>query len=224
MYLTGGNANIRKKGLPRSMAQTNGFLAIDLAADLAKMTQTITDLAAASPDSAAKATTSSYTSTLPTSPLLRVIFLDIDGVLNRTKEATHIRIDEDCVQRLKTLIEHTDAKVVLSTFWRHFDEYITYILHREGIAADVVIGRTPGRTGSQHLSASAADEAQYASRAAEIKTWLAQHPEVTQFVILDDRPSAADASLQAHFVQTLSDHGLTDADVVRCSELLLNAH
>lgn len=74
------------------MAQKNGFLAIDLAADLAKMTQTITDLAAASPDSAAKATTSSYTSTLPTSPLLRVIFLDIDGVLNRTKEATHIRL------------------------------------------------------------------------------------------------------------------------------------
>ncbi len=154
-------------------------------------------------------------------PPPRVIFLDIDGVLNRTKHATHIRIDRDCVKLLKDLIERSAAKVVLSTFWRHFDEYIRYILHREGIEADTIIGRTPGRTGSQDLSAAADDEAQYASRAAEIKSWLAQHPEVTHFVIIDDRSSAADASLQARFVQTQSELGLTKADVQRCIELLV---
>ena len=29
-----------------------------------------------------------------------VIFLDIDGVLNRTRAATHIRLDDDLVMRL----------------------------------------------------------------------------------------------------------------------------
>ena len=31
----------------------------------------------------------------------RVIFLDIDGVLNRTRAATHIRLDDDLMPLLK---------------------------------------------------------------------------------------------------------------------------
>jgi|EP01049_Picozoa_sp_SAG25_P009685 hypothetical protein len=59
-----------------------------------------------------------------------VIFLDIDGVLNRTTHATHIRVDDDCVARLGQLVSQADCQIVLSTFWRHFHEYITYVLHR----------------------------------------------------------------------------------------------
>ena len=32
---------------------------------------------------------------------IQVIFLDIDGVLNRTRAATHIRLDEDLMLLLK---------------------------------------------------------------------------------------------------------------------------
>ena len=149
----------------------------------------------------------------------RVIFLDIDGVLNRTKHATHIRLDADLVERLRLLVEETGAKLVLSTFWRHFLDYIRYVLHRHGVPADAVIGSTPGRSGSQDLDESAADEAQYASRAAEIKAWLAEHEHST-FVIIDDRPSAADGSLMPNFVQTDTSEGLTDADVHRCRAIL----
>ena len=34
-------------------------------------------------------------------PEFEVIFLDIDGVLNRTRAATHIRLDEDLMLLLK---------------------------------------------------------------------------------------------------------------------------
>ena len=71
------------------------------------------------------------------------------------------------------------------------------------------------------LGTDPADDAQYTNRAAEIRAWLSAHPEVEQFVILDDRGSASDAGLAQHFVQTVSTVGLTDADVVRARTILM---
>ena len=150
-----------------------------------------------------------------------VIFLDIDGVLNRTSGATHIRLDQDLVGRLRTIVARSGCRIVLSTFWRGFDAYVRYILHRHGIDAAIVIGVTPGSEhgqwgaaqGSMGLEASAHDDVQYANRAAEIHAWLAAHPAVTCFAVLDDRPTASDAALAAHFVRTDHRSGLTDDDV-----------
>lgn len=64
-----------------------------------------------------------------------VIFLDIDGVLNRTSGATHIRLDQDLVSRLRTIVARSDCRIVLSTFWRGFDTYVRYILHRLTLAS-----------------------------------------------------------------------------------------
>ena len=82
-----------------------------------------------------------------------------------------------------------------------------------GIDASIVIGVTPGTNTSMQLEASAHDEAQYASRAAEIHAWLAAHPAVRRFAVIDDRPCASDAALAAHFVRTDHRSGLTDDDV-----------
>jgi len=62
-----------------------------------------------------------------------IIFLDIDGVLNTTKHNTQIHIEKHLVLHLATILHKTDALIVLTTFWRHFHDYITYILHRHGI-------------------------------------------------------------------------------------------
>ena len=73
-----------------------------------------------------------------------VVFLDIDGVLNRHMHAKFIALEEECVANFKRLVEAADAQIVLSTFWRNFDSYIAYILHRHGIDASRVVGITPG--------------------------------------------------------------------------------
>ena len=106
-----------------------------------------------------------------------------------------------------------------------------YILHRYGIPAESIIGRTPGvceatsyangSNGTQLFSASAFDETQYCGRAAEIHAWLSAHPRVTRYVVLDDRSSASDERLASRFVQTTSDVGLTEEDAARCREILL---
>ena len=55
---------------------------------------------------------------------MKVIFLDIDGVLNTnyTKETTSsgvIFVEDNKIKILKQIIDETDAKVVLSSTWRY---------------------------------------------------------------------------------------------------------
>eukprot|EP00931_Biecheleriopsis_adriatica_P091779 TRINITY_DN65658_c0_g1_i1.p1 TRINITY_DN65658_c0_g1~~TRINITY_DN65658_c0_g1_i1.p1 ORF type:complete len:190 (+),score=20.73 TRINITY_DN65658_c0_g1_i1:39-608(+) len=149
---------------------------------------------------------------------LTVIFLDLDGVLNRTASATHIRLDEDLIKNLKDLVDRSDAHIVLSTYWRKFDAYIAYVLSRYGIAAERIIGSTPG---PGHLDGSSFDEVVYVSRSDEIYAWLQEHPEVTSFVVLDDRAYAGrHPSIAPYFVQTRSDLGLSVLDVEKALEIL----
>ena len=60
----------------------------------------------------------------------RVIFLDLDGVLNRTANARQVVLDAELVARLKAVCDafgeggRDGVQIVLSTFWRHFDDYI----------------------------------------------------------------------------------------------------
>jgi hypothetical protein len=178
-----------------------------------------------------------------------VIFLDIDGVLNRTTHATHIRLDADLMERLGQLVEDTGASIVLSTFWRHFSDCaqftlmdslehkslptsphsrgcatrradIRYVFHRHGLPAESIIGKTPGTSGASSLSSESSDPTQYSSRASEIRAWLRENPKVTRFAILDDRPSAADEVLAPYFVQTDAMMGLSPEDAARCAALL----
>ena len=85
-----------------------------------------------------------------------VIFLDIDGVLNRTSGATHIRLDQDLVSRLRTIVARSGCRIVLSTFWRGFDTYVRYILHRRFFAG--VITDCKPRMGVSETTIDGSDE------------------------------------------------------------------
>ena len=126
--------------------------------------------------------------------------------------------DEDLAVILRDIVMSTGCNIVLSTFWRPFLFYLRYVLHRYGIPASRVIGRTPGGSGA--VRASAEDEEGYVNRAAEIEAWLVAHPSVSRFAILDDRSSASNESLAPHFVQTTSSIGITSSDAARCKSLL----
>lgn len=120
---------------------------------------------------------------------MKIIFLDIDGVLNsvmydcqRTEERRDNRIDMSRVELLADIVKKTGAKIVFSSTWREDWEiseglcgedgrYVNDCLARYGLS---IIDKTP------HLGYS--DD-----RRVEILTWLARHrSEVESFVILDD--------------------------------------
>jgi hypothetical protein len=132
---------------------------------------------------------------------MKVIFLDVDGVLvtHRSVAACedHQKInhfDAGCVSNLRRLIVTTGAKVVISSTWRRFHcSTLTAAFKKFNLPSH--IGITPFLDGKQ--------------RGYEIDAWLKEHPEVTDYVILDD-----DSDMLAHqkgrLIKTSMAHGLTD--------------
>lgn len=130
---------------------------------------------------------------------MRVIFLDIDGVVNtfqiyREKPA-HLKdcpmrkigeyyIDicssgtgrvsnEQAVLWLDKMCKDWDAKIVLTSAWRLRFDSACQALYNSGLSKDIeIIGATPG-----------VDDAY---RGKEIQLWLDDHKDVTDFVIIDD--------------------------------------
>ena len=131
----------------------------------------------------------------------KIIFLDIDGVLNserydRERTAQDGNIDESRLVLLKALADETGAEIVLISSWRkHWMP--------AGREPDA-IGRELNRTFGKYGLAITDKTPVFASndRADEISAWLAAHEgTVKSFVILDDRFGGWGA-LSSHLVAT----------------------
>lgn len=151
---------------------------------------------------------------------MKVIFLDIDGVLNNFRiEHDHTRqpIDKECMKHLNQIIEKTGAKVVLSSTWR-----VNFNTVEEFQAFMVVhgfngtcIGFTPWL------------KQPYMVRGNEIYAWIDQNEKLlnckswdfTDYVILDDD---GDMLLwqKSNFVQTKTAVGLTECKAFEAIAIL----
>ena len=118
---------------------------------------------------------------------MKVIFLDIDGVLVNRKslmEASgiHAKGDESCVAALNRIIGETDANIVVSSTWRTFGPMkMKDFLHGWGVRARI-IDCTPDlsrQEGKLYIAKVRGDE---------IQAWLDSYTRypVESFVILDD--------------------------------------
>ena len=54
----------------------------------------------------------------------KIVFLDVDGVINITKDKYHV-FNQDCLKQLTRIIESTNAKIVVSSSWRTGDLSLT---------------------------------------------------------------------------------------------------
>jgi hypothetical protein len=126
---------------------------------------------------------------------------------------------------LNRLIAETGAKIVVSSSWRAETHWTRLgpALQRQGLVADV-IGETPDLPNNRlwlanwEIRHGAPFDFERLERGWEIAEWIAAHPEVTSFVILDD-VSDMDA-LIPWLVLTHPIDGLTDPDVERAKYLL----
>jgi hypothetical protein len=109
---------------------------------------------------------------------MKVIFLDIDGVLNCDKTPNPRKfpyiVDKKLLARFKKLLDRTGAKVVLSSSWR-CDPVGVFAARHWGIP---FIDVCPDKPRSR--------------RSSEVTAWLADHPDVTRFVVIDDEDDALD--------------------------------
>jgi HAD domain in Swiss Army Knife RNA repair proteins len=109
---------------------------------------------------------------------MKVVFLDIDGVLNCNKTSNPRKlpyiVDRRLLKRLKRLLERTGAKVVLSSTWR----YDPAGLFSAKCFRIPFIGVTP--------------DMPKRPRRDEIRAWVKRHPRVTRLAVIDDEDDDLD--------------------------------
>ena len=129
---------------------------------------------------------------------MRILFLDIDGVLNslaydRERGAQDGNIDVSRLPLVREIIDRTGARVVLTSSWRvHWDP--------RGEATDDK-GREIADTFA-HYGITLFDRTpDPGERAQEVCAWLSAHPDTESFVIIDDMKLGWGA-LDGHTVKT----------------------
>lgn len=157
---------------------------------------------------------------------MKVLFLDIDGVLNSVRSAIALggyphpnrdeqaselirsedRFDLVAVGLIRMLCQKTDTKIVLSSTWRYSYQTLEDILDF-GKKLDLpIICKTP----IIHLSR---------ARGREIDKWLQDHPDVTKFAIVDDDSDMLPEQLPS-FVKTDYYEGLSYQNYLQLLEIL----
>lgn len=141
---------------------------------------------------------------------MKVLFLDIDGVLNSAKtccafggfpmELTHMEaFDTAAIRLLQRLCDSSGVQIVLSSAWRLHCNFKD-VGEAFGLP---IIDRTPSFLGP---------------RGREIQKWLDDHPGVERYAIIDDDSDMLAEQLP-HFVKTNGDEGMTFADFRKLCEL-----
>ena len=137
----------------------------------------------------------------------KILFLDIDGVMNNIKtlqEGWKI-FDPVAVEQLDRIIRTTGCKIVLSSTWR-----IAGITSIHGPLDNASIGH---QDRAERIKATVFDKTPdyvgkgSAERGHEIQAWLDINKFEGKFVIVDDDSDMA--HLKDHLVQTNFDDGLT---------------
>lgn len=150
----------------------------------------------------------------------RVIFLDIDGVLNnrgcyRPGNRTPFGVNPDpiSVLVLNHIIKEARAAVVVSSTWRLSGlDHMRTVLSAWGVEGKV-LDITP------KLHTSKGDITISAPRGSEISAWLARNPDVESYVILDDDDDMQPLP-KTRLVQTTFESGLTTVEGCRAIQLL----
>lgn len=148
------------------------------------------------------------------------LVIDFDGVLNdwAAPSAEYLdawnnhRRDEPwrlllphLVAKVEYLATATEAVVVVSSTWRLLYRWVEVVdfLRRQGLTAPLA-GTTPEAW----------------SRGDDITEYLRRHPDVTNYVVLDDDIDAARIPDPTRFVYINPAKGITDADVERAIAVL----
>jgi len=150
---------------------------------------------------------------------VKVLFLDIDGVLNSVRSATVLGniphdvtpkglalFDMQAVELVRGLCRDGRVKIVLSSTWR---------LHDDWEAIGPALGLPIiDRTGRYYEGPT-----DTCRRGREIQAWLDMHPEVESYAIVDDDSDMLPGQME-FFAQTSGFDGLTWAPFTKLCSIL----
>lgn len=180
---------------------------------------------------------------------MRVLFLDIDGVLNSDRYLNErllkhpdmaMRLDPACCALLNDVLASTGAKIVISSDWRYAvprDEDLEAMLRRRGALCAEVVGRTPNIVRQSQVDPAAAlrwiteqinagvelsnikSGYPWSDRGDEVRAWLESAPVAVERFAIVDDDDHMQR-VQQHLVQTDPAVGLTQSDADRLAAML----
>lgn len=133
---------------------------------------------------------------------MRVLFLDIDGVLFTYNTSDTTKPNASCVAALQKIIDNVHPAIVISSSWKNLRRDFTEMLASFGLKNFNCIGSTPSIFSSDSI------------RGDEIRAWIDANGEPKHFVIVDDENDMGE--FKPHLVRTIFKDGLTfdHADVI----------
>lgn len=150
---------------------------------------------------------------------MKIIFLDIDGVLNNHETRTTTSdgwcfVDDELVARLKKIVDATDAKIVLSSTWlegwHREDETLNDISFTEL--------RSKFKEFGLSIMSRTCDSWEHSNRGDEIQEFLDKREDIESFIILDDWNDVGMLVNRLVFID--SKFGLTDENVQEAINML----
>jgi len=164
----------------------------------------------------------------------KILFLDIDGVLNTAlwygpkdnkapKDKWGYTFDPMSVANLKRIVDETGAEIVISSSWKCIGLPMLRRMWKARKLPGRIIDATPDCMCDEGMLNMDVDFDLIdigASRGYEIREWLSRHGEqVSHYAILDDMYEMLPEQ-QSHLVMTDSETGITDEDADRVIEIL----
>ena len=168
---------------------------------------------------------------------MKVVFLDLDGVLNTedyfaslkdkglpTEDSFGNLFSPEAIENLRKIIEAMDAQIVVSSSWRFAGLGTLKQMWKERSLPGNLYDITSLNVADDYIRAHMEDqsfdfyEAMTSAREMEISAWLQEHPEVTNYVILDDLESFRQP--EAHLVQINPKTGIATDDAERVITIL----
>lgn len=157
---------------------------------------------------------------------MKVIFLDVDGVLNTTSTKEifeeYTFVEDEKVQLLKQLVTRTGSKIVLSSSWRYGWWAKRMVNPTPSDLSSIRLFETLERKLSEYGLELLDHTDECGNRGQEIAWWLEswEGEPIESFVILDDMHLSYLLPHTSHVVSTSISEGLTQSHVDRAVNVL----
>ncbi len=157
---------------------------------------------------------------------MKVLFLDIDGVLNSQEFLQNNKsepIDRRNVRVIKNVIDKTGAVIVMSSAWRlWFDDNMMPIEGHSQYLYDIlsefdieIFAKTPDFSTEEIRSKKTFSHV----KAKEILAWLNENQSIDKYAVIDDL-DLINEEVNAHLVRINGQVGITEEDAMRVIDMI----
>lgn len=153
----------------------------------------------------------------------KIIFLDFDGVITTLKSKWNL--DKEKMELVKQICDATGAKIVISSSWRRYtlEQTIEFITTKqlEGEAQPFLYPEYVVDITARMYAFKFGNKEAHCGlyRGVEIQQWLAEHHDVTNYVILDDDSDML-LCQKKNFIRIHPLRGISKRDVGRAINIL----